>query len=90
MLNNKEYLKKLASSLYFEMDEKQLDKLASQFDNLQKDVEMIKNFDTKDLLPTNFCLAESFNSLREDIVIEDKNDHLKNADKVIEGYVVVK
>jgi aspartyl/glutamyl-tRNA(Asn/Gln) amidotransferase C subunit len=88
----KEELKSLATSLYFELDDIELQKLYSESELLLTSLERLSYFEVDNLNPMHYPIENSHHSLREDepIKTENPNEYLKNAKNRKGKYVVVK
>ncbi len=85
-------LKELANSLYFDMNDSQLEQLLSEFSQIYNETELFKNIDTTNVVETNFSLNNSCSVLRDDepISSECTRKHLKNSKNLKDDYVVIK
>ncbi|MDR3257427.1 MAG: hypothetical protein LBT17_01375 [Mycoplasmataceae bacterium] len=88
----KEELKLLATSLYFELDDVELQKLYNESEFLLTSLERLSYFDVDNLEPMYYPNNNSHHSLRDDepIKIENPDMYLKNAKNRKGKYVVVK
>lgn len=78
-----------SESLLFSLNEKQLQKLTTEFGKILMQFEQVNKIDTTGLEPTNYPVAISTHQLREDIVIAANNvDQLMKCPAQIENQLV--
>lgn len=88
-MNNKNYLKELAKSLFFELSDEQIEKLSVEMDEIQEMIDQAKKTVDDKVEPSNYPRVVNCSSLRKDVPVvnEKKKDYLSNA-KVADKYVV--
>jgi aspartyl/glutamyl-tRNA(Asn/Gln) amidotransferase C subunit len=89
---NKEAFKELASSLRFELNEQQLQKLYEESEQLLNSLEGLDSLDVNNVTALHYPINNSFNKLREDVPLKQKDGgiYLKNAKHHQGKYIVVK
>ncbi len=87
---DKKYIKELAQKLYFELDDKQVDLIAKDLENLEKQLAIYQQEIDPNSIPADYPRVKNCATLRKDIVSKsDKKDYLSNAKKA-DKYVVGK
>lgn len=89
---NKEKIKSLSKTLYFDLSNEQLIELEKEFIEIQQKIDVLKKINTDNIESTNFCLVSSNSNLRKDEIVlaSDNKKHLSNAKQIINDYVVIK
>lgn len=87
---DKKYLKELAQKLYFELDDKEVEKIAKDIENLEVELQDYqKEIDPKSI-PADYPRVKNCAVLRKDVIAKsEKKDYLSNA-KTADKYVVGK
>ncbi|MDR2823048.1 MAG: hypothetical protein LBV37_00755 [Mycoplasmataceae bacterium] len=89
---SKHEFKQLAASLYFDLDDQQVDELYCESENLINALAELKSLPIDGLDPTDYCVALSAHKLREDIAVKHQHPEelLQNAKNRKDKFVVVK
>ncbi|MDR0826086.1 MAG: hypothetical protein LBM72_02395 [Mycoplasmataceae bacterium] len=89
---SKNVFKKLSLSLYFELDDVQLDKLCVESENLLDQLERLDYINTDNVTPMYYPHDKTSSALREDKpeATKDPESYIKNAHEKHGKYVVVK
>ncbi|MDR0674875.1 MAG: hypothetical protein LBF36_01245 [Mycoplasmataceae bacterium] len=89
---NKEIFQEAALSLYFVLDEPQLERLYIESTQLFTSLENLNNLNVDNVSPMHYPFSHSFSALREDKVVKiyDTDNYLKNAKHHQGKYIVVK
>ncbi|MGL4948041.1 MAG: Asp-tRNA(Asn)/Glu-tRNA(Gln) amidotransferase subunit GatC [Mycoplasma sp.] len=92
MKNIYDKLQNLANSLEFELDNVEIEKIHDEYNAIIKKLNLIKEFDTKNIEPTNFIHEISLEkNWREDMVEEFcREDVFSNTTLNDDKYVVIK
>jgi aspartyl/glutamyl-tRNA(Asn/Gln) amidotransferase C subunit len=90
-MTNKNQIKELADVLFFKINDKQLNLLTKEFSQLTTALAKLNTINVNGVVPTNFPVTVSANTLREDVPATNTNpvNLLKNAPKVLESYVII-
>lgn len=84
-------LKSLAKSLYFELEEKQIDELQQEFTSLFESFENVSKLNVDNLFPTNWETINKENVLRDDVPTSSNSDAIiKNASNKKGRYIEIK
>ena len=84
-------LKSLAKSLYFELEEKQIDELQQEFTSLFESFENVSQLNVDNLFPTNWETINKENVLRDDVPTSSNSDAIiKNASNKNGRYIEIK
>jgi Asp-tRNA(Asn)/Glu-tRNA(Gln) amidotransferase C subunit len=91
-MNNitKEEILKFAKSLCFEINDELLENISSNWHLFIQDVEKINNYELSTNIANDFLIENNSSFLREDEVIENKNNNLANFEKVENNFVILK
>ncbi|MDR3163828.1 MAG: hypothetical protein LBT77_02045 [Mycoplasmataceae bacterium] len=89
---SKEELIKLANSVHFILTPSELDDIHHKSLNVIQNLEVLKDIDTTNVRPTDYCVAKSQNTLRSDLISvnNNKETYLKNAKNRKGNFIVVK
>jgi aspartyl/glutamyl-tRNA(Asn/Gln) amidotransferase C subunit len=82
----------LAASMHFALTDQELDAIYVESTHVLEDLANLEEINTKNVIPTDYCVAISHNTLRNDVPVSVTNpkDYLKNAKNIKNKYVVVK
>lgn len=88
---NKEFFKKLANQLMFDLNEEEIEKMQGDFSDLLKQLALLDEVDTDGIEPMIFPFEdETFYARTDEIThVISQEEALRNAKKVEKGMVVV-
>lgn len=88
---DREYFKKLAHQLMFDLSDEEADKLVSEFDVLEGQISLLDAVDTEDTEEMIYPFEEPTTFLREDEVtnVISQDDAMANVTKKLEGHFVL-
>lgn len=87
---NKKYIEELAQKLYFRLDDKQVDLIAKDLENLEKQLAVYQQEIDSKSIPADYPRVKNCAVLRKDVVSKSgKKEYLSNA-KTFDKYVVGK
>ena len=88
---DREYFKKLAHQLMFDLSDEEADKLVSEFDVLEGQISLLDAVDTEDTEEMIYPFEEPTTFLREDKVtnVISQDDAMANVTKKLEGHFVL-
>lgn len=92
MKHNADYFKHLAHQIRIDLSEDEAQDIASEFDVLIKQMDLLDKIDTEDVLPMVYPFEEPTHFLRDDVVEEvfSQEEALKNAPQSKNGFFVTK
>lgn len=90
-LYSKEYFKKLANQIMFDLSDEEVSELQEEFKTLTKQMELLDEIDTEGVEPMVYPFEEATSYLRDDAVSKQivQEEALANAPKVMSGQIVV-
>lgn len=88
---SKEYFRKLANQIMFDLSDEEISELQEDFKTLTKQMELLDEINTDDVEPMIYPFEEATSYLREDEVSMQltQKEALSNASKVLNGQIVV-
>jgi len=88
---SKEYFKSLANQMMFDLNDKEIEELQEEFEDLLVQMEVLNKIDTDGVEPMVYPFEEPTFYLREDVVthVSDVKDILANAPKVLDDQIIV-
>ncbi len=88
---SKEYFKKLANQIMFDLSDEEVSELQEDFKTLTKQMELLNCISTENVEPMVYPFEEETHFLREDVVSNQitQEEVLRNAPKVADGQIVV-
>ena len=92
MKHNADYFKHLAHQIRFSLSDDEAEDIASEFDVLIKQMDLLDKIDTESVLPMVYPFEEATHFLREDVVedVFSQEEALKNAPQSKNGFFVTK
>lgn len=88
---SKEYFKKLANQIMFDLSDEEVSELQEDFKTLTKQMELLDKIDTENVEPMVYPFEEATLYMREDVVTNQitQEEALLNAPKKQDGQIVV-
>ena len=88
---SKEYFKKLANQIMFDLSDEEVSELQEDFKTLTKQMELLDKIDTENVEPMVYPFEEATSYMREDVVTNQitQEEALLNAPKKQDGQIVV-
>ncbi|NBK97396.1 MAG: Asp-tRNA(Asn)/Glu-tRNA(Gln) amidotransferase subunit GatC [Erysipelotrichia bacterium] len=88
---SKEYFKKLANQIMFDLSDEEVSELQEDFKTLTKQMELLDKIDTEGVEPMVYPFEDATSYLREDVVSNQisQEEALLNAPKKQNGQIVV-
>ena len=88
---DKEYFKKLAQQLMFDLSDEEAEDIVKEFETLQKQMELLDKVNTDGVEEMIYPFEDETHFLRDDVVthVITQEEAVANVDKNIEGHFVL-